>query len=59
MTALPFKQAEDSEHVALIVTHGGGHVSHMDGVNPFAKSYFEKIMQQFMSGIFSEINSGQ
>lgn len=51
--ALPIKQVENAENVALIVTHGGGHVSHMDGINPFAKSYFEKIMEQFIAGIFS------
>ncbi|XP_077971816.1 phospholipase ABHD3-like [Styela clava] len=53
--ALPRTEVMETDNVALAVTYGGGHVSHMDGFNPFSKTYFEEVMEQFIPAVFEEV----
>nr|XP_039257873.1 phospholipase ABHD3-like [Styela clava] len=48
---LPKMEVTQTENVALVMTYGGGHVSHLDGWNPFSKSYFEKIMVEYFDAM--------
>lgn len=49
--ALPKTEIVNSDNVALLMTHGGGHVTHLQGFNPFGKNYFEQVMEEFFDAI--------
>ncbi|XP_077965726.1 phospholipase ABHD3-like [Styela clava] len=48
---LPKEEIAQTENVALVMTYGGGHVSHLEGWNPLSKSYFEKVMMEYLDAM--------
>lgn len=52
--ALPKKEICESDNVAMVMTYGGGHVSHIEEQFPFSKSYFELVMLEYFGGFLRE-----
>ncbi|XP_039261016.2 phospholipase ABHD3-like [Styela clava] len=50
---LPKDEVCKTDNVALVMTYGGGHVSHLQGLNPFAETYFEQIMVEFFDAMMN------
>lgn len=48
---MPKDEIEATENVALLMTYGGGHISHLQGFNPFGKTYFEDIMEDYIENM--------
>ncbi|XP_039261019.2 phospholipase ABHD3-like [Styela clava] len=53
---LPKKEVCRTDYVALVMTRGGGHVCHLQGFNPYSKTYFEQIMTEYL---FAMVNNSQ
>lgn len=52
LDAIPIKAAEESSHVAIVVTARGGHIGFLDGFWPGHKDqYMAKIFAQFFSAV--------
>ena len=50
--AIPVKDAEENENVAIIVTSRGGHIGFMEGIFPRHKNYMYRLFRQYMDAIF-------
>lgn len=49
-SAIPIKQAENSSHVAIIVTARGGHIGFLEGWWPYSNDqYMGRLFSQFFS----------
>nr|XP_002127021.1 phospholipase ABHD3 [Ciona intestinalis] len=51
-SALPRNDVKETEYVALAVTSGGGHVSHLSGANPFTTPYYIDVISDYMTAVF-------
>ncbi|CAH1776076.1 unnamed protein product, partial [Owenia fusiformis] len=50
--AIPIKEAEKNENVALVVTSHGGHIGFLEGLFPRHTSYMDRMYGQFIDAIF-------
>ncbi|KAK7007486.1 Phospholipase abhd3, partial [Halocaridina rubra] len=55
MEGIPVEAANNSSHVAIIVTARGGHIGFMEGVIPTNTYYSDRLYGQLIKGIFSNL----
>jgi len=53
INAVPFETICQSDYLAISVTNGGGHVSHLQGLNPLNPPYYLKIMKEYADAVFT------
>lgn len=54
---LPLAKVENSSHVAIVVTSRGGHAGFMEGFFPVRTYYSDRLLTQFIKGIFSNLEN--
>lgn len=55
MLAIPIRAAEESSHVAIVVTVRGGHIGFMEGLWPTGDEYMARFFAQyFRSTLFND-----
>jgi predicted alpha/beta-fold hydrolase len=52
LEAIPIKGAENSSHVAIVVTARGGHIGFLDGIWPGHKGKLRKSLENFLKFYF-------
>ncbi|XP_066990184.1 phospholipase ABHD3-like [Macrobrachium rosenbergii] len=53
---IPIDRANQSSHVALVVTSRGGHVGFLEGLFPYTTFYGDRLLRQYVSGVFSNLD---
>ncbi|KAK4296341.1 hypothetical protein Pmani_031159 [Petrolisthes manimaculis] len=54
---IPVEAANKSSHVAIIVTSRGGHIGFMEGILPTNTYYSDRLYQQLVKGVFSNLGA--
>ncbi|XP_015790687.1 protein ABHD1 [Tetranychus urticae] len=49
--SLPIEEVKKSSHVALVVTHRGGHIGFMEGLFPMLPFFSERLSKQYLSAL--------
>ena len=45
-------KAQRSDHVAIVMTHHGGHIGFLEGLFPRNANYMDKVFGEFTDAIF-------
>ncbi|KAG1667941.1 Phospholipase ABHD3 [Nymphon striatum] len=48
---LPYREIEDSTHVAMVITSHGGHIGFMDSFIPIGRMYSERLFREYVEGL--------
>ncbi|CAK8693904.1 unnamed protein product [Clavelina lepadiformis] len=54
--ALPRDEISSTDYVALAVTSGGGHVSHLCGANPYTTPYYVTMFVDYVQAVLSHLD---
>jgi len=52
VAGIPLQEISRTDYVALAMTNGGGHVAHLQGLNPMSKPFFCSVFMDFVRGVF-------
>ena len=52
-SAIPVKEAEQHDNLAIVVTSHGGHIGFMEGLFPRHKTYMDRLYSQYIKAIFT------
>lgn len=53
MHAIPVEAARKSRYVSIMITHHGGHIGFLEGINPRHQSYMDRVFAQYVEAVFS------
>ncbi|XP_068205561.1 protein ABHD1-like [Palaemon carinicauda] len=53
---IPVDRANQSSHVALLVTSRGGHVGFLEGLFPYWTSYGDRLLNQYLRTVYSNLD---
>nr|CAB3219657.1 abhydrolase domain-containing protein 3 [Phallusia mammillata] len=51
--SLPYQEMAQTDYIAIAITHGGGHVGHLQGINPLSTPYFVEMMMDYFTAVFN------
>ena len=51
VTALPLDAISRSDYVSLALTSGGGHVAHLNGINPYNTPFYVEVAVDFLHAV--------
>ena len=52
ISAIPLEKAKNSDHVAIVMTHYGGHIGFLEGLFPRNANYMDHVFGEFLDAIF-------
>ncbi|KAK3588595.1 hypothetical protein CHS0354_001920 [Potamilus streckersoni] len=51
--AIPVKEAESNDNIAIVITSHGGHIGFLEGLFPRHRSYMDRLFSQFSYAVFT------
>lgn len=51
LSAIPVKEAEENENIAIVVTSHGGHIGFMEGFIPRNSTFMDKLFSQYVKAV--------
>ena len=52
---IPVERIKNSENVALLLTHTGGHIGFLEGLIPVGRGYMDRVYMQFIKAAFDNL----
>jgi abhydrolase domain-containing protein 1/3 len=51
--AIPVREAEQNDNIAIVVTSHGGHIGFMEGLIPRSSTFMDKLYSQYIKAVIN------
>jgi len=52
--AIPVKEAEENDNIAILLTSHGGHIGFLEGFFPRKRGYMYRLFARYIDGVFKQ-----